>query len=64
MELIDLETKIQEINRRILVLQIAVNDLVKSISEYVNEANKEIMRLKSKEVVKNESQEEHVEQGS
>ena len=42
-----LGAKIQEINKRIGVLQIALNDLVKSISEYVDEANKEIMRLRN-----------------
>jgi len=61
-----LDEKVQEINRRIAVLQIALNDLIRSISEYVDEANKEITRLRNevKEVAKNEPHEGRVEQRS
>jgi len=61
-----LDEKVQEINRRIVVLQITLNDLIRSISEYVDEANKEITRLRNeaKKVVENESQEGCVEQRS
>jgi len=46
-EISNLEIRVEELNRRIAVLQIAMSDLIKSISEYVNEVNKEIMRLKN-----------------
>jgi len=57
-EITNLALKVEELNRRIAVLQIAMNDLIKSISEYVNEVNKEISRLRneSKKTIRTKSQ--------